>query len=83
MDLDPETFWRQTPRLFAAVVKGRMNALDREQRGRAWLAWHAGLIGRMKKPPTLDQLTGTRREVKKMSAAEMKAAFAAMREQAG
>lgn len=57
-----------------------MNSLEREQRNRAWLAWHAGLIGRMKKPPTLDELAGTRRVVKKMTPAEMKGAFAAMRE---
>lgn len=80
LDLDPDAFWRQTPRLFAAITKGRMNALEREQRGRAWLAWHAGLIGRMKRPPSLGELSGVRREVKKMTAGEMKGVFATLRE---
>ena len=59
-----------------------MNALDREQRGRAWLAWHAGLIGRMKRPPSLEELAGPPRPARKMTATEVKGVFATMREAA-
>jgi hypothetical protein len=63
-------------------VKGKTGALEREQRNRAWLAWHAGLIGRMKTPPALADLMGIEARAKRGNVEEAKSVFAAIREAA-
>lgn len=69
--------------MFAAIVKGCVAKIEREQEGRAWLAWHAGLIGRMKKPPALLELMGRREQLPPVQTEEqMTAVFAAMRAEA-
>lgn len=80
MGLDPGDFWNQTPRLFKATVDGRLKALERDFQGRAWLAWHTAILGRVEKIPTLASLTGAQPQTKKQTPAEMRAVFAAMRE---
>lgn len=61
-------------------MKGRVNATQRIQEYLGWLAWHTAVLGRVDKVPALEQVTGRRREVKKMTPAEVKGAFASMRE---
>lgn len=77
--LPPSDFWTQTPRLFAVTI-------DAKQRGdrsaRAWLAWHTAVIPLMKTIPTLTELAGTPQKTKRQTPAEMRAAFASMRETA-
>lgn len=80
MDLDPDGFWSQTPRLFKAIIAGKQKALERDFQGRAWLAWHTAVLGKVAKIPPLSDLTGVRPQSKKMTPAEFRAAFASMRE---
>lgn len=82
MGLDPGDFWSQTPRLFKAIVSGRLKAMEREFQGRAWQAWHTAVIPLMKTVPTLASLTGEQPTIKKQTPAEMRSVFAAMREAA-
>lgn len=42
--LDGDAFWRRTPRLVAAELEGRARASEREESGRAWLAWNIGML---------------------------------------
>lgn len=76
-------FWRQTPRLFACVMRGRSQSLERAQRGRAWLAWHTAIIGKLSRPPSLSDLLGDAPVVRAQTPAEVKSIFATMREAAG
>lgn len=46
------------------------------------LAWHTAVLGRVEKLPPLSDLTGIRPKTKKQTPAEMRAAFASMRETA-
>lgn len=57
-----------------------MAEADHQQRG--WLAWHTAVLGRVEKMPPLSDLTGVRPQIKKMTPADMRAAFASMRENA-
>lgn len=82
MGLDPGDFWTQTPRLFKAIIDGRLKAMEREFQGRAWQAWHTAVIPLMKTVPSLAELTGAPTTNKKQTPAEMRAVFAAMREAA-
>jgi hypothetical protein len=61
MGLDPERFWRSTPRQIEASFKASERRLAREHNERAWLAWHGAALGRSKKmPPLRDLLARTR-----------------------
>lgn len=51
--------------------------IEREQQGRAWLAWHINAIPRLKKFPTLYALMGVKRKAKRQTASEMDAIFKA------
>lgn len=51
--------------------------IEREQQGRAWLAWHVAALPRLKKFPTLDSLMGVKRKARRQTAAEMDAIFKA------
>ena len=61
-------------------MKGLSDRREQEQRDRAWLAYHAGLIGRMKKPPSLEEMQGLKKKLKVQTPAEMRAAFASWRQ---
>ena len=50
---------------------------EREQQGRAWLAWHVAALPRMKKFPDLEKMMGVKRQAKRQTVAEMEAIFAA------
>lgn len=67
-------------RLYVLTLKAKGRAAEAEQVGRAWLAWHTAVLGRVDKMPPLSDLTGVRPQTKKMTPAEMRAAFASMRE---
>lgn len=51
-----ERFWRVTPRQYLRQMKGRASELRRAHNDRAWLAWHAAALPRMKKFPELKKL---------------------------
>jgi hypothetical protein len=56
LDLDPETFWRKTPREISIIMAGRGDALARQHNERAWLAWHIAALPRAKKFPKLEKM---------------------------
>lgn len=74
---DPEAFWRTTPRLIAIVFAGAAQRLEREQQGRAWLAWHTAALPRLAKFPTLESLMGVKRTARRQTVSEMDAIFKA------
>lgn len=49
-------FWEMTPREAAQAVEAFAWRLEREQRGRMWLAWHTAACLRAKRLPRLEQL---------------------------
>lgn len=49
--------------------------MDREQRHRAWLAWHTAALPRMKTFPTLEKLMGPEKPRRAMSQDEIAATF--------
>jgi hypothetical protein len=51
--------------------------IEREQQGRAWMAWHIAALPRLKKFPTLQSLMGVKRTAKRQTVSEMEAIFAA------
>lgn len=55
-----ETFWLQTPRTFAAAVKGYLRRIDDRRRHFAWLALQTGRFAQMdpRRFPTVAQLCG-------------------------
>lgn len=63
-------------------MKAHGRAIEAEHQARGWLAWHIGALSRVEKLPPLSDLTGIRPQIKKMTPAEMRAAFASMREAA-
>ncbi|GLK49489.1 hypothetical protein GCM10017620_24620 [Brevundimonas intermedia] len=57
---DPESYWRQTPRLYDIAIRARIRVREQEQQGRAWLAWHVAALPKMKRFPGLKELLGQR-----------------------
>jgi hypothetical protein len=51
--------------------------IEREQQGRAWLAWHVAVLPRQTKFPSLERLMGVKRTAKSQTVSEMEAIFAA------
>jgi hypothetical protein len=51
--------------------------IEREQQGRAWMAWHIAALPRLKKFPTLESLMGVKRTAKRQTVSEMEAIFKA------
>jgi hypothetical protein len=49
--LNPDGFWKLTPRLYLAQMRGASDRMDGEQRDRAWLAWHVEALSRQKTLP--------------------------------
>ena len=58
---DPAAFWRLTPRLYVAHMKGAEARLEREHKGRAWLAWHGEALNRTKRMPPFDKFSGAKK----------------------
>lgn len=54
--LDPDSFWRITPREMVARLEGARRRLSGEQNGRAWLAWHVAALSRASKLPDLSDM---------------------------
>lgn len=54
--LDPDGFWRITPRELVARLEGARRRLSVEQDGRAWLAWHVAAFARAEKLPDLSSM---------------------------
>lgn len=61
-------------------MKAKARTEKAEHQARAWTAWHTAVLTRVEKIPPLSDLTGTTPKIKKMTPAEMRAAFASMRE---
>ena len=53
--LDPDAFWRLTPRLYLTHMEGAHKRMEREARDMAWAVWHVAALGRAKKLPRLNQ----------------------------
>jgi len=53
---DDSHFWGLTYREIDAILEGNAARLRNEHNQRAWLAWHSGTLGRLKKIPRLDTL---------------------------
>jgi hypothetical protein len=60
------------------VVSAAGRVIEREQQGRAWMAWHVAALPRLKKFPTLESLMGVKRVIRQQSPEEMEAVFARM-----
>lgn len=60
--LDPSQFWTLTYREIDVCLAGAGERLEREQNGRAWLAWHIEALGRTKRLPKLDRLYVQKRQ---------------------
>ena len=56
--IDPAGFWSLTPRLYLAQMKGASARLEREQKDRAWLAWHTALLTRAETLPEFSKFVG-------------------------
>jgi hypothetical protein len=54
--LDPDGFWRITPREMVARLEGARRRLAVEQDGRSWLAWHVAALSRQPKLPDLGSM---------------------------
>jgi hypothetical protein len=71
---NPDGFWRQTPRSFAAVLVGAARRRETEQQRLAWAVWHIEALHRSKRLPKLADLTGKRdRPVRRQSWQELEA----------
>lgn len=80
--LDPERFWKLTPREIARETLSHIRLLEREHDERAWLAWHIAALPRERKFPRLKQLMSQRKKPKKpqspdIQLAQMRAMFLA------
>ena len=47
----PGEFWALSPKLYVEQMQGARERVEREQRGRAWLAWHIEALARSKTLP--------------------------------
>jgi hypothetical protein len=54
--LDPDSFWRQTPRRLDIVFTALERRAADEHDGRAWLAWHVAILPYAKPLPPLSEL---------------------------
>jgi hypothetical protein len=59
------------------VFAGATDRFEREQQGRAWMAWHVAALPRVKKFPTLESLISGKRKAKRQTVSEMEAIFKA------
>jgi hypothetical protein len=59
--LDPDRFWRITPREMVAHLEGARERLKAEQDGRAWLAWTTAALSRAQKLPDLESIMSPRK----------------------
>lgn len=66
-----------TPRVMHLVFQGASERFEREQQGRAWMAWHVAALPRVEKFPTLESLMGIKRKAKRQTVSEMEAIFKA------
>lgn len=82
--LPPADFWEVTPRLHAAIMKGRERALIRELEVGTFIAWQVARLttyGGKKLPALPDLLKALRAEpAKPQTAADMIAALRAVKE---
>ena len=56
LSLDPDRFWRLTPKQIKQEMEARLNVLQREHNERAWVAWHIAALSRQKTLPKLSKL---------------------------
>lgn len=64
-------------------MQGEAKRMEREYQERMGVVWHTITLGRTGKPfPTFSAFTGVKPVVKKLTPAEMRARFQAMREEA-
>ena len=85
--MDPDAFWRQTPRLYQIVLAGRGKIVERDRYDRAWLARTTAVLVRHNtksaKFPSVDDLVGRKTQASaKMTPAEVQSVFAGLRETA-
>lgn len=56
LGLDPDSYWRITPREVALRLAGAMKRAEREHEGRVWQSWHTAVIPMMKRTPKMADL---------------------------
>lgn len=81
MDLDPDAYWRQTPRTFSNAVRGRVEALEAGRREQLVQAWQiAKLVGISKVPPLekILKANAPRKPAARMTAAQIENIFDGM-----
>jgi hypothetical protein len=66
----PDDFWRQTPRLFDAVVRAHSDAARNAHDHRAWQAWNTAALSRAKTLPPLKKLLSQRKPTVKTGKAK-------------
>jgi hypothetical protein len=49
--LDPDRFWRSTPREIATHLDGARLRAEREHEARSWAVWHVAALARVEKLP--------------------------------
>ena len=79
---DPDRFWRLTPRETKRELGAIAKRAEREQQGRAWLAWMTATLPHWKKVPSLRDFMQVKklarrseRQSPEIQLAQMKAAF--------
>jgi len=56
--LDPDRFWRSTPREIATHMDGTRMAAQREHEARSWAVWHIAALQRVEKLPKFGKFVG-------------------------
>lgn len=80
LDLDPDAFWRKTPREIVLIIEGRGEALNRQHNDAAWLAWHIVRLGHVdpKKFPKLETLLSRKPVARRRQSTEQMLEMAAI-----
>jgi hypothetical protein len=66
-------FWSLTPRQLQIHFEAASRRLERDQRARAWLAWHTAAMYRAEKMPRLEELWSAQPRPTVQPLAEMRA----------
>lgn len=83
LGLDPDAFWRATPRYIAMIIDAKASQFRREHNERAWLAYHVALLGRMKRLPDMRKLMAREPSIRRLQSADQQwAIMSAMAEAA-
>lgn len=77
-DLDPDSFWRKTPREIGLILDGRSDAVLLKHNETAWAVWHVAALSRAHKLPPLEKLQHRTRVPRKRQTTEQMLEMAAI-----